>query len=497
MPENDLSEAEDLYTSPDISGEELEIDETIRPDTDSSFWFLAITGVLFVFLIGTLAFLAKPTPAKIFYEIIWERGPIQFFELIFAGMVFGHVIQKSRLIKRQHEYLINEQLDSTVDLGNDDEVTATRQRLRDNPGFEESILHTRLDRSLAQWLGCRDVSLVATWSGGESDREYDASASSYILSNVLLAMIPMLGFIGTVLGLSTAVAGFSQFLSGEVELAAIKDALRDVTGSLGTAFDTTLLALVLALIITFPLSMMVRRENELLAEFDSFVDDKVISKFPPPEPASIKIENLEDSIDAAFRRYIPDPDRYDEVFSRAIDRAGLTVEDKFANLIASYEGAIAEMTTKLAGSLVTAGDSVESSMRSVVSDVQLQDEQMVNARRNIAEEESNKLAAMLESYQSSVDELSKSTGDGVGKTIEAANELANKLDVVRDVAGQIENLLQLEASVEKSLTGLHATSEFQQTLGDLRKHLEVTDGFCKELRKPRVITLREEYDEEA
>jgi len=510
--------AEEEIISANSADNQFLIDETHRPSTDTSFWIMLLAGVIFAAIMGLLAIGIKQTPlpfAEWFYNLVWKRGPIQFFELIFGGGVIGHVLQKRRIVSTQEKHLSDDPIEAGTDLAIDANVSEIRENIRSYDDFEDSILLTRADRSLAQWLDCRDVSLVGTWSSTESDREFDSSGSSNVLANVMLAMIPMLGFIGTVLGLSGAVSNFSQFLAGSVEMSQIKDALRDVTAGLGTAFDTTLLALVLSIALTFPMALMIRRENDLLAEFDSYMDDKIISKLPPSEPMTIKIENLEDSIDAAFRRYIPDPDRYDEVFARAIDRAGLTVEERFAGLVSSYEGSVSELTTSLsgslasagttvqasltdvastvAGSLSTAGDSVEASMRSVVSDVAKQDEQMVVNRRSIAEEETNRLKSMLDDYAASTDALKLSTEEGMRNTVGAAQTLGVKLAEVQNVAAQIQQLLHLEESVEKAITGLSASEDFKQTLGDLRKHLESTDEFCKEMKKPKVITLREEY----
>jgi len=489
------------------SATDLEIDETTRASTNTSILVSIILSILFTGVVLGLFKLMEGTKLNYFYAVIWERGPIQFFELLFGFMVVGHLIQKVRLLKAQRRPLISSPVDPTIDLGYDEEVTELRQDMRSYSGFDDSILLTRIDRALAQWLGSRDVNLVSTWSAQEGDRVYDSSTQTQIIPQLLLAMIPMLGFIGTVLGLGQAVAGFSDFLGGTVALDQIKVALQGVTKNLGTAFDTTLLALVLSVVITIPLTAFIRRENELLSEFDTFIDDLIISRLPPPEPASIKIENLEDSIDAAFRRYIPDPDRYDEVFSRAIDKAADTVQEKFNHLTNTYEDALAEVTKRLAGSLGKVTEQVEESMQRVVASVVETDKAMVENRKEIATEETNRLGGMLDSfqdrastiatsYQERAESLETSTREGMDKSIGAATQLAAKLEEIREMAGSIDKLLQLEASVEKSLKGLSTSDEFRKTLDDLRGHLATTDEFCQQMAKPRVITLTEELIED-
>jgi len=483
--------------APDIS-----INEAFRPNTATNFLFSCIVGVIGTMLTLLLFYPMKDTALNYPYEVIWDRGPIQFIELLMGYTVMGHLIQKSRILKRQREALLANPVDPNIDLGHDDEVSDLREKLRQFSYFNESILLSRIDRTLAQWLGTRDVGLVASWAGSDSNREIDNSGSTHVTAQVLMGLIPMMGFIGTVLGLGQAVSGFSSFLGGEVDMSAIKDALRDVTSSLGTAFDTTLLALVLVVIITIPLSSTMRKENELLTEFDTFMDDQVISQLPPQETTTIRIENLEDSIDAAFRRYIPDPDRYDEVFSRAIDKAADAVQEKFGVLTSSYEAALGEMAVRLAGSLTIAGESVEASLRAVVQDVHSQDAEMVESRKGIAREESERLRVMLESFKASTDLATKqtleqmakvesTTSHGFDRTVDAAGALAERLAEIRGLASKIDDLLRVEHAVEEGLRGLTHTEDFRGTLAQLRQHLASTDAFCRQLARPRVITLRE------
>ena len=59
--------------------------------------------------------------------------------------------------------------------------------------------------------------------------------------------MPVLGFIGTVLGLSEAIGGFGGALASGNDLSQLKHELQGVTGGLAVAFETTLIALVAAL----------------------------------------------------------------------------------------------------------------------------------------------------------------------------------------------------------------------------------------------------------
>jgi hypothetical protein len=76
--------------------------------------------------------------------------------------------------------------------------------------------------------------------------------------------IPVLGFIGTVIGLSRAIGKFTDVLGPGEDLSGITAALVKVTGGLETAFDTTLVALVAALGIQLLTVMLRKSEEEFL-----------------------------------------------------------------------------------------------------------------------------------------------------------------------------------------------------------------------------------------
>jgi biopolymer transport protein ExbB/TolQ len=90
--------------------------------------------------------------------------------------------------------------------------------------------------------------------------------TSYSLVQGFIWAIPVLGFIGTVLGLSYAIGEFSGVLGSAAEVTQISTALRGVTSGLATAFDTTLVALVAALVIQLLMVLIKKAEEEFLDE---------------------------------------------------------------------------------------------------------------------------------------------------------------------------------------------------------------------------------------
>lgn len=114
-----------------------------------------------------------------------------------------------------------------------------------------------------------------------ADLDLDRQQQRYSLVRILIWATPMLGFLGTVLGISQALGGIN--VGPDNNFQQMMDGLR---GSLYVAFDTTALALTLSMILMFGQFLIERFESQLLVlvdqrskaeiglEFDMSVSDK-------------------------------------------------------------------------------------------------------------------------------------------------------------------------------------------------------------------------------
>jgi hypothetical protein len=446
-------------------GEQL---AAMRANTDANVWIQMVgaTILTFVTCYGVyFLYQATPTPWPTYvHGLINQRGPIQWIEVFSFYVVALFVYLKSRLLSTQIKHIYDDTAQvHGVNMENEEDLQQLRKRIHDTGGDTKSIMLGRLDRGLGLWLSTKDVGRVTGWISSENSRDAVASDQTYTMARTMMWLIPILGFIGTVQGLGSAVGGFANFLKGAAELTAIKGAIANVTIGLGVAFDTTFLALILVTFVQFPLTSVMRRESTLLAEIDIYLDERFISRLPSAEQQAVVIENLEDSIEAAFRRYIPDPDRYEEVFTISIEKAASEMAKQFEELTARY----------------------------------------VQARKTATDEEVQALAAAMEQaharaadlanrYARSAESIQATLGESLQKAANAAGTVEQQIATIADLGAKIKELLQVEQALERALAGITRTEEFQKTFTQLREHLTTTDEFCRRLSKPRVITLQEE-----
>ena len=80
-------------------------------------------------------------------------------------------------------------------------------------GTKNSLLGRRIRNGLETFQANGDTQEAATALNMQSDVDSRSSENSFTLVKVFIAVIPLLGFIGTVLGISTAVGGFGDSLS--------------------------------------------------------------------------------------------------------------------------------------------------------------------------------------------------------------------------------------------------------------------------------------------
>lgn len=97
------------------------------------------------------------------------------------------------------------------------------------------------------------------------------SADFYVVPRYLNWAIPILGFIGTVLGISLAADGIQNIIGSGRGLSDLSSELGEAIAPLGIAFDTTLIALSLSVVLTFLQVGLQRREDNILGDFENWV----------------------------------------------------------------------------------------------------------------------------------------------------------------------------------------------------------------------------------
>lgn len=185
------------------------------------------------------------------------------------------------------------------------EEETVRERFVEDPEalHTESLTFTRIRHALDRLRKTQSTRALEEYFRTRSAADAGELETSYAGVRYLIWLIPTLGFIGTVLGIGVGIAGFASILRAAESFQKIQAALPQVTQSLGTAFDTTLLALALSAVAVFSMSHVLQRQEELLEDIDDLCIDHVCPLFQEHSTVSAEIvKAIQDKVDLVVER---------------------------------------------------------------------------------------------------------------------------------------------------------------------------------------------------
>lgn len=104
-----------------------------------------------------------------------------------------------------------------------------------------------------------------------AEQDDESTYNRYSLVRFVVAVTPILGFLGTVVHFGTALSGLS--------FAGMDDGLSHVVSEMGTAFNTTTVALGAAMLAMFSMFLCERVENGFVGRINRFVERELANRF--------------------------------------------------------------------------------------------------------------------------------------------------------------------------------------------------------------------------
>lgn len=226
-------------------------------------WCALLIGMML-----TIAFYLVLIPFKGTYLSVMftERGPVPYSIAAFffwSLAILWLKVLKLRLQQRSLQvHVIPDDPAFVLSPLSVEEVTSRIHSAVDDP--RQFVLFNRIEIALSNLRNLGRVTDVDEILRSQAENDESVMESSYSLLHALVWAIPVLGFIGTVQGLSDAIGGFGKVLSSTTELSQIKTSLQSVTAGLSVAFETTLEGLVAALVVQLLLTGLKKSEEEFL-----------------------------------------------------------------------------------------------------------------------------------------------------------------------------------------------------------------------------------------
>ncbi|MDQ8203267.1 MotA/TolQ/ExbB proton channel family protein [Pelagicoccus sp. SDUM812003] len=168
-------------------------------------------------------------------------------------------------ITKGERILPDEALAHYKELGNE---VSRNGRLRDKilPDVILSALH-RFDST-------RSIQDASHAVQQRTEMAYDQLESELSLVRYIAWAIPSVGFIGTVRGIGEALALADEAIRGDIS---------GVTAALGLAFNSTLIALLLSIVLMFFVHLLQSKQEKLLIDLEEFATKRIIGLMKTPE----------------------------------------------------------------------------------------------------------------------------------------------------------------------------------------------------------------------
>jgi len=228
--------------------------------------------------------------------LMFQRGWEQY---VGAGIYFWAVLTLSReLVRLWRNERAFEDAPALLKRVN---AAMVRGRARDGSLVESvisdangRILPLRIGQlvSYLKESGSPSVTQLMEVNRESSGLDQEQMAGRFTLTRYILYLLPVIGFIGTVEGISKALMNISKVLPMVKNLDGFLTNLTSVTAALQIAFDSTLLALFLSAALMLVQTLVHRRSEDLLARVDRWVVDHVLSRVGTDDPMAGRLVEL-------------------------------------------------------------------------------------------------------------------------------------------------------------------------------------------------------------
>ena len=369
-------------------------------------------------------------------NMFWNSPGINFPTTLLMFWSFAILFLKSRQITRQKSAMLMDLLPNEVSqeitISSLDKFVGHIHSLPDDA--RDSILVNRVLRGIEHFRVRKSAAETVTMMESQSAIDASNVAGSYTIIKVFIWAMPILGFIGTVMGVSGAVAGLSATLENAADVSAVTDSMKGVFGGLGTAFDTTLLALIMSMLVKIPTSALQKSEDGLVTIADEYCNENLLRR-------------LNDGREGGAERGAGGGSGVDvKIFREAVEAAMGTHHAELESWLQKLDAIGGKLTTQVA-----------KGWTDINTKMKEQQEQQLAAFKTQYAEHTSVLQKQLQEMNASAVEIKKALAD-LG-----TQAASMQSDVTKSVSGSTDALQTHFAGLERGLTGLTGILE---SLGD-------------------------------
>ncbi|UCC55405.1 MAG: MotA/TolQ/ExbB proton channel family protein [Gammaproteobacteria bacterium] len=204
-----------------------------------------------------------------FYVVIKDYEQETCFVLmLWAFSILGY---KGRAVYHQQKLLEHDllQLPENLPIGSED-TRSLVERIRSLPGrMQNWLLPRALLTAIERFSATQNVQNVSTAARDVCSSEGERLESELSIIRYIAWAIPSVGFIGTVRGIGDALGQAHRAVAGDIT---------GVTASLGVAFNSTFIALVISIVLMFFVHQLQLMQERLVLDSERYVDSWLVRR---------------------------------------------------------------------------------------------------------------------------------------------------------------------------------------------------------------------------
>ena len=280
-----------------------------------------------------------------------------------------------------------------------------------------------------------------------SGLDQEHMAGRFTLTRYILYLLPVIGFIGTVEGISKALMKISEVLPLVKDLDAFLSNLTGVTSALQIAFDSTLLALFLSAALMFVQTLIHRTSEELLARVDRWVVEHVLPGVGTKDPFADRLDEvigphleklrteLATIMAPAARSLGAEAEKISQSLKGPIEQLAASVDLLPSSMVSFQQGAaaIGRLGQDLdiletAGEAMKRGAATLSRIETALTDSAAPDPQLEEIKRGL-DRATLAIESLASSWASAYEKSSRSTQEQLAKTMSSLKDALELINV--------------------------------------------------------------------
>ena len=276
-----------------------------------------------------------------------------------------------------------------------------------------------------------------------ADVEAAKQQESYSLVRIVIWATPMLGFLGTVMGITEALGDLSA--NAKLLATSIDTAIQGLLGGLYVAFDTTALALVLSMVLMFIQYAIDRCEQQLLGTVDQLANQELVGRF--------------------------------ELAATSSDPQVAVIERMAHSVVRSTEHLVQRQAQLWQGTI----ESAQTNWQSLFSDTNQQVQEALGEamKRSLAEHSTRleQLGRQLsDPLRTEWQALQREMAEQTRALLQQQTELRRQADILSQAIAATGEVMRLERALNDNLSALAGSKNFEDTVMSLSAaiHLLVT-----------------------